>query len=171
MEIKITIEWLQKYGCEIRYLRAFAGKFGKETYPYNVIHWLSPPDSNCIHSLNHWEREELKSWLLSREVEMAKKMLEHRASCIHDHEGKPLFLAISEGNLEMTIFLLENGASPHFPNGSGLYEAAEKGYFKILKALIEYGAGSYKEIVSKIILENKHPEIIKFLIDYRKKEN
>jgi len=170
VEIKITIEWLQEYGCEIKYLRAFAGEFGKETEPYDVINWLSPPDSNCIHYLNHWEREELKSWLLSREINMTKEMLRHGAS-IRNNRDKPLFLAISEGKLEITRFLLENGASPHFPNGSGLYEAAEKGYFEILKLLIEYGAGSYKEIVSKIILENKHPEIIKFLIDYRKKEN
>jgi len=162
VEIKITIEWLQKYGCEIKYLRAFAGKFGKETEPYNVIDWLSPSYGNCIHSLKHWEREELKSWLLSREVEMTKKMLERRASCIHDihdHEKKPLFLAISEGNLEMTIFLLENGADPFFPQGSGLSIAREKGYTEILRVLMKHQGCSDKEIALKMMLENKDPKV------------
>jgi len=158
MEIKITIEWLQKYGCEIRYLRAFAGKFGKETEPYNIINWLSPSYGNCIHYLNDWERKELKSWLLSREVEMTKKMLEHGAS-IRNNRDKPLFLAISEGNLEMTIFLLENGAEPYFSQGSGSSIAREKGYLEILKVLMKHKGCSDEEIALKMTLENKDPKV------------
>lgn len=179
--MEITIEWLQKYGCEMEYLRAFAGRFGKKALVYYVIEWLSPSEGNPIHILNYWGRQELKSWLLSREINMAKEMLEHGAS-IHDNEGKHLFLAISEGNLEMTIFFLKNGAYPHFPTHfpsisgsyrSGLYIAAEKGYLRIIKALIAHSSDlySYEEIIDKIILENKHPEITKFLVDYRKKED
>jgi len=154
VEIKITIGWLQKYGCEIKYLRAFADKFGKETEPYNIIDWLSPPDSNGIHYLNYWERKELKSWLLSREIDMTKEMLEYGAS-IRDNNDEPLFLAISEGNLEMTKFLLKNGANPYFLEGSGLSIAREKGYIEILRVLMKHQGCSDKEIALKMILENK----------------
>jgi len=144
--MEITIMWLQKYGSKMEDIYTFAGRFGKKAWVGDVVHWL-----------NNEEREDLASWLLSREINMTKEMLRHGAS-IRNNRDKPLFLAISEGNLEMTKFLLENGAYPYFSQGSGLSIAREKGYFEILKVLMKHEGCSDKEIALKMMLENKDPK-------------
>ena len=58
----------------------------------------------------------------------------------HDEKGNmPLHVATYKKHLEVVNFFLENGVSPDVKNGEGstaLFIAAEKGYSKIVQALV-----------------------------------
>jgi len=150
----ITIMWLQEYGSEMEDIIEFAKRFGKKASINDVVSWLEAMG-----------KEELESWLLSRDVNVTREMLEHGAN-IHANKDHALLLGVLEGNLEMTKLLLENGADPCARGGLALFMAAGEGCLEMVKVLVEYGADAYGEIIPIIMArDNKHEEIADFLID------
>lgn len=82
-----------------------------------------------------------------------------------------LYAAVTNGDTEAVIEMLDNGANPDAQNGSrtALYEAARKGHTSIVEALLTKGANAesaddFGAIPLHAAAENGHLEIVKLLV-------
>ena len=73
--------------------------------------------------------------------------------------------AVVRGNLELVKYLVEQGADIHNGNNYSLIEAAFRGYLKIVKYLIEKGAVDRGEFALREAVKRGHLEVVKYLVE------
>jgi len=98
-------------------------------------------------------------------INVVKLLIKYTAN-INTEDDEPLLYACCNKNIELIEYLLNNGANIQ---DSFLIDAAEDGYFDVVKILLKYGANVHTKNDKALLkaIKYNHLDIVKLLITYQ----
>lgn len=122
----ITIEWLEEKRACTEAKDLFKEELGEEANIEDVLRFVRR------HEKSDWE-----AWLLTRDPELTKLLLEKGAN-VHARNDYALRRAAENEHLEVVELLIGKGADIHAYDDYALRWAAENGHLEVVELLEKY---------------------------------